>query len=46
VFAKVDGKKLEVLQVSAETVARDWKMAKAWLFHQLSGMRTRAMEGK
>ncbi len=27
----------EVLQVSPETVMRDWKMAKAWLFHELTG---------
>ncbi len=27
----------EVLQVSAETVQRDWKMARAWLFRELSG---------
>ena len=27
----------EVLRVSAETVLRDWKLAKAWLLHELSG---------
>jgi RNA polymerase sigma-70 factor (ECF subfamily) len=27
----------EVLGVSAETVKRDWKMAKAWLFAALTG---------
>ena len=27
----------EVLEVSPETVMRDWKMAKAWLFRELSG---------
>ena len=27
----------EVLQVSPETVMRDWKMAKAWLFRELKG---------
>jgi RNA polymerase sigma-70 factor, ECF subfamily len=27
----------EVLQVSPETVMRDWKMAKAWLYRQLTG---------
>ena len=27
----------EVLQVSPETVMRDWKMAKAWLYHELTG---------
>jgi len=26
----------EVLQVSPETVMRDWKMAKTWLFHELA----------
>jgi RNA polymerase sigma factor (TIGR02999 family) len=25
-----------VLQVSPETVARDWRMARAWLLHELS----------
>jgi DNA-directed RNA polymerase specialized sigma24 family protein len=27
----------EVLQISAETVMRDWKMAKAWLLKEISG---------
>ena len=27
----------EVLGVSAETVGRDWKLAKMWLLHELSG---------
>ncbi len=27
----------EVLHVSDETVLRDWKLAKAWLLHELSG---------
>jgi RNA polymerase sigma factor (TIGR02999 family) len=27
----------EVLQISAETVTRDWRMAKAWLLRELSG---------
>jgi RNA polymerase sigma factor (TIGR02999 family) len=27
----------EVLQVSAETVMRDWKMAKAWLLREING---------
>ncbi len=27
----------EVLRVSAETVLRDWRLAKAWLLHELSG---------
>lgn len=27
----------EVLRVSVETVLRDWKLAKAWLLHELSG---------
>jgi RNA polymerase sigma factor (sigma-70 family) len=26
----------EVLQISQETVLRDWKMAKAWLFRELT----------
>jgi DNA-directed RNA polymerase specialized sigma24 family protein len=26
----------EVLKVSKETVARDWRMAKAWLLRELS----------
>jgi len=25
----------EVLQVSVNTVLRDWKLAKAWLYHQI-----------
>jgi RNA polymerase sigma factor, TIGR02999 family len=29
----------EVLQIAPETVMRDWKMAKAWLFRQLTSMR-------
>jgi RNA polymerase sigma-70 factor, ECF subfamily len=32
----------EVLQVSVETVMRDWKMAKAWLYHELTSDRTRS----
>ena len=32
----------EVLQVSQETVLRDWKMAKAWLFRELSRIGPRA----
>jgi len=27
----------EVLQVSAETVARDWRLAKAWLLREMRG---------
>jgi RNA polymerase sigma-70 factor (ECF subfamily) len=27
----------EVLRVSPETVMRDWKMAKTWLFRELAG---------
>jgi len=27
----------EVLKVSAETVARDWRLAKAWLLREMSG---------
>jgi len=26
----------EVLQVSSETVLRDWRMAKTWLYRELS----------
>jgi RNA polymerase sigma-70 factor (ECF subfamily) len=26
----------EVLHISAETVMRDWKLAKRWLFHELT----------
>ena len=29
----------EVLQISPETVLRDWKMAKTWLFRELTSMR-------
>jgi RNA polymerase sigma factor (TIGR02999 family) len=29
----------EVLRVSEETVLRDWKLAKAWLLHELSGQK-------
>lgn len=29
--------KAEVLKVSAETVMRDWKLAKAWLLGELKG---------
>ena len=29
----------EVLQVSADTVTRDWKMAKVWLLRELSGQK-------
>ena len=32
----------EVLRISPETVLRDWKMAKAWLFRELSATRTTA----
>ena len=31
----------EVLRISAETVKRDWKIAKAWLLRELSGARDR-----
>ena len=27
----------EVLEVSEETVARDWRVAKTWLFRELAG---------
>jgi RNA polymerase sigma factor (sigma-70 family) len=29
----------EVLRISPETVKRDWKIAKAWLFRELTRMR-------
>lgn len=29
----------EVLEISEETVTRDWKVAKAWLFRELAGRR-------
>jgi RNA polymerase sigma-70 factor (ECF subfamily) len=29
----------EVLEVSADTVVRDWKLAKAWLLRELSQVR-------
>lgn len=31
----------EVLEVSEETVARDWRVAKTWLFRELAGMKAR-----
>jgi RNA polymerase sigma-70 factor, ECF subfamily len=30
----------EVLKVSPETVARDWRLAKAWLMRELSGKKS------
>jgi RNA polymerase sigma factor (TIGR02999 family) len=33
----------DVLQVAPETVMRDWKMAKTWLFRELSRMRPRGV---
>jgi DNA-directed RNA polymerase specialized sigma24 family protein len=30
----------EVLGISPETAKRDWKMAKAWLFSELTGSKT------
>jgi RNA polymerase sigma factor (TIGR02999 family) len=33
----------EILQVSRETVLRDWKMAKTWLFRELNGKRPSAL---
>ena len=33
----------EVLQISRETVMRDWKMAKAWLFRELTGNKNRTI---
>jgi len=36
-FAGLDVRETaEVLRVSNETVMRDWKLAKAWLYRQLS----------
>jgi RNA polymerase sigma factor (TIGR02999 family) len=32
----------EVLRISAETVKRDWKMARAWLLRELTGAKDRA----
>jgi len=32
----------EVLHLSPETILRDWKMAKAWLFRELTGDKSRA----
>src|SRR5690242_853271 len=34
----------EVLHISPETVARDWKMAKSWLFRELSRIPARPAE--
>ena len=34
----------EVLGVSAETAKRDWKMAKAWLFGELTAVKERTGE--
>jgi len=31
----------EVLEVSEETVTRDWKIAKTWLFGELARMKSR-----
>jgi RNA polymerase sigma factor (TIGR02999 family) len=33
----------EVLSISPETVMRDWRMAKAWLFQELNTARTKAL---
>jgi RNA polymerase sigma factor (sigma-70 family) len=33
----------EVLEISAETVQRDWKMAKSWLRRELNGAKPRAV---
>ena len=30
----------EVLKVSPETVARDWRLAKAWLMRELNGKKS------
>jgi RNA polymerase sigma factor (TIGR02999 family) len=34
----------EVLQISPETVFRDWRMARTWLFRELNGTRDRPKE--
>lgn len=31
----------EVLEISEETVTRDWRVAKTWLFRELAGMKAR-----
>jgi RNA polymerase sigma factor (TIGR02999 family) len=31
----------EVLQIAPETVMRDWKLAKAWLYRELTGKQSR-----
>jgi RNA polymerase sigma factor (TIGR02999 family) len=36
----------EVLQVAPETVMRDWKMAKAWLYRELTGTRHGRVESR
>ena len=33
----------EVLNISKETVARDWRLAKAWLLRELSERRQNAL---
>jgi len=35
------GEAAEVLGISPETAKRDWKMAKAWLLRELSGVQDR-----
>ena len=30
------GETAEILQISSETVMRDWKLAKSWLFRELA----------
>jgi RNA polymerase sigma factor (sigma-70 family) len=35
------GEAAEVLEISPETAKRDWKMAKAWLLRELSGVQDR-----
>jgi RNA polymerase sigma factor (sigma-70 family) len=32
----------EVLEISEETVARDWRVAKTWLLRELSRIKTRS----
>jgi RNA polymerase sigma factor (sigma-70 family) len=37
-FGGLDNKEIAgVLKISENTVTRDWKMARAWLYQQLSG---------
>jgi RNA polymerase sigma factor (TIGR02999 family) len=33
----------EMLEISEETVSRDWRMAKTWLFRELARMKTKTL---